>query len=383
MNEIEYKKFKDGFYKWKQQQYKEHPLKALFFEVTLRCNARCEHCGSSCGDIIQKDEITKEEIENVLYDLATRGKRDPRNIMINITGGEPLVRKDLFEIMAYANNLGYPWGMTTNGMLIDKNVVKKMVDTNMYSISISIDGLKDTHEKFRRVPNSFNKIINGIKLMQKEPSIKVIQVTTCVNKKNIDELEELYKLFLDLGIKNWRIMEVDPIGRARDNKEILLDSDEEKRMIRFIYEKKKENKMEITYGCGHYLGPIRDRFVRELPYLCYTGFYIGSVLSNGDIYVCPDVQRRPELVQGNIRKDSFTDVWENKFKIFRKMNRTCNEKCKKCEEWKICQGDAYHTWDFDENKPLVCSKELFKDDYDFIHEQLKRIRNRNKQKKTS
>ena len=383
MNEIEYKKFKDGFYKWKQQQYKEHPLKALFFEVTLRCNARCEHCGSSCGDIIQKDEITKEEIENVLYDLATRGKRDPRNIMINITGGEPLVRKDLFEIMAYANNLGYPWGMTTNGMLIDKDVVKKMVETNMYSVSVSIDGLKDTHEKFRRVPNSYKKIINGIKLMQKEPSIKIVQVTTCVNKKNIDELEEMYKMLLDLGIKNWRVMEVDPIGRARDNNGILLDSDEEKRMIRFIYEKKKENKMEITYGCGHYLGPIRDRFVRELPYLCYTGFYIGSVLSNGDIYVCPDVQRRPELVQGNIRKDSFTDVWENKFKIFRKMNRTCNEKCKKCEEWKICQGDAYHTWDFDENKPLVCSKELFKDDYDFIHEQLKRIRNRNKQKKTS
>ena len=65
MNEIEYKKFKDGFYKWKQQQYKEHPLKALFFEVTLRCNARCEHCGSSCGDFVPKDEVTVDEMKKV------------------------------------------------------------------------------------------------------------------------------------------------------------------------------------------------------------------------------------------------------------------------------------------------------------------------------
>ena len=372
MNEEEYKKFKDDYYKYRQQLYKLHPLRALFFEVTLRCNARCEHCGSSCGDIVQKNEITKDEIEKVLDDVATSGIMNPKEITINITGGEPLVRKDLFEIMAYANGLGFPWGMTTNGMLIDEDVVKKMVATNMYSISVSIDGLKETHEKFRKVPNSYEKILHGLDLMLKEPSIKVVQVTTCVNKKNIDELDELYKLLLDHGIKYWRVMEVDPIGRARDNDDILLDTEGVKRMVRFITEKKAEGKMEITYGCGHYLGPLRDRFVRDLPYLCYTGFLVGSVLSNGDIYVCPDVARRPELIQGNIRKDNFVDVWEHKFKPFRKMTRTCNSKCKKCEEWKLCGGDAYHTWDFDENRPLVCSKELFPDDYKNFRQAMKK-----------
>jgi radical SAM protein with 4Fe4S-binding SPASM domain len=374
MNEDEYKEFKEAFYNWKKKEYKEHPLRVLFFEVTLRCNARCEHCGSSCGDIIQKDEITKEEIIKVLDDVAASGIRNPEDIMINITGGEPLVRKDLFEIMEHADKLGYHWGMTTNGMLIDKNIVKKMAKTHMYSVSVSIDGLKETHESFRKVPNSYEKILNGLKLMLKTPSIKVVQVTTCVNKKNIEELEDLYQLLVDTGIKHWRIIEVDPIGRARDNDDILPDSKILKRMIDFITEKRLEDKMEITYGCGHYLGPLKDRFVRDLPYLCYTGFYIASVLSNGDIFVCPDVKRRPELIQGNIRKDNFVEVWQKKFKPFRKMDRTCNEKCKKCEEWKICQGDAFHTWDFDENRPLMCSKELFNEDYVHIKKQLKMMK---------
>lgn len=357
-------KYAEVYYNWRKQQYKEHPLRTLFFEMTLRCNARCEHCGSNCGDTIPKDEITKEEICKVLEDVVSAGLYAPKDIMLAITGGEPLMRKDLFEILAYANSLGFPWGMTTNGMLIDEEVVKKMVETNMYSVSVSIDGLKETHEKFRRVPNCYEKILHGIELMQKEPSIKIVQVTTCVNKRNIDELEDLYKLLLDHGVKYWRVVEVDPIGRARNNDEILLDGEGFRRMFRFIKEKQIENKMEVTYGCGHYLGPDKDMLIRENPFLCFTGLYVGSVLSNGDIFVCPDVKRRPELIQGNIRKDNFMDVWENKFQVYRNINRTCNPTCKKCKEWKMCGGDAFHTWDFDENRPLICSRELFKEDYE-------------------
>ena len=274
------KKYEQKFYEFRKNAYKKHPLKSLFFEVTLRCNARCEHCGSNCGDKIQKDEITKEEIEKVLEDIVSAGLYPPQTVMLNITGGEPLVRKDLFEIMAY----------------------------HMYSVSVSIDGLKETHEKFRRVPGSYEKILKGIELMQKEPSIKVVQVTTCVNKKNIDELDALYKQFLDMGVKYWRIIEVDPIGRALENNDMLLDGEGFKRMFRFIKEKQLEGKMKVTYGCGHYLGPDKEAMLRKQPFMCYTGVYVGCVLSNGDIFVCPDVKRRPELIQGNIRKDNFMEV---------------------------------------------------------------------------
>ena len=234
MDDEKRKKYEEAFYKFRKEAYKKHPLKSLFLEVTLRCNARCEHCGSSCGDKIQKDEVTKEELEKVLEDIVSAGLYPPQQVMLNITGGEPLVRKDLFEILAYADNLGFPWGITTNGILIDEKVVKKMVETHMYSVSVSIDGLKETHEKFRKVPGSYEKILKGIELMQKEPSIKVVQVTTCVNKKNIDELDALYEQFLNMGVKYWRIIEVDPIGRALENNDMLLDGEGFKRIGKVV-----------------------------------------------------------------------------------------------------------------------------------------------------
>ena len=225
------------FIEFRKEAYKKHELTGLFFEVTSRCNARCEHCGSSCGDFIPKDEITADEIKSVLDDLAEH--YDPSKIFLFITGGEPMVRKDIFDLMKYARKKGFNWGMTTNGMLIDEKAVEKMKETEMYSVSVSIDGLKDLHESFRRVPNSYEKILHGIKLMQKCPCIRRVQVTTCVNKKNIDQLEDLYKLLKENDVKEWRIINVDPIGRAKDNKDLLLDADGLKRMFQFIFDKRK------------------------------------------------------------------------------------------------------------------------------------------------
>ena len=349
--------FVDKYYSIKKELMKVHPLRILFFEVTSRCNAKCEHCGSSCGEIFPKNEITNDEIKKVLTDIANNPNYSPSNIMIDITGGEPLMKKDLFELMEYVNELGFPWGMTSNGMLINEDIVKRMVETNMYSISISIDGLESTHEEFRKVPRSFKKIINGIKLMQQEPSIKDIQITTCVNKKNINQLEDLYNLMLELNIKDWRIIEVDPIGRAKGNDIILLSPDEYKKMLNFI-EAKRKNKdgIKVSYGCGHFLGLEYEPRVRETPFYCGAGTIVASVLSNGDIFVCPDVPRLEHLIQGNIRKDNFIDVWENKYKPYRKLSRTCNSKCKNCSKFKLCGGDAFHTWDFEENKPNFCYK---------------------------
>ena len=149
--------FVNNLYEFKKKAYKEHKLKALFFEVTSRCNARCEHCGSSCGDFIPKDEITGEEIKGVLDDVAEHYGAE--NVMLYITGGEPCVRKDLFELMEYAHNLGFHWGMTSNGILIDEKLIKKIEKAHMDTVSISIDGVKELHESFRKVPGAFDGIL--------------------------------------------------------------------------------------------------------------------------------------------------------------------------------------------------------------------------------
>ena len=351
------------YYMLKQREYKkelyEHPiLQNLFLEVTSRCNARCEHCGSRCDGQEQGSEVLAQDLKKTLKDISLH--YDPSQIMLNVTGGEPLMRKDLFDIMAYASSLGFPWGMTSNGMLIDKNVVKKMEETNMSTVSISIDGLEKTHESFRKVPNSFQKILEGIRLMQKSPVIKIVQVTTVVNKKNINELEDIYKLLLENGVEYWRVVNCDPIGRALDNSDILLDLDQYKYLFHFIQEKSAEGKMkDITYGCSHYLGVNLEGTVRNHYFICGTGLTVASILSNGDIFVCPNVPRRKELIQGNIKTDDFVDIWEHRFEPFRNEFRTSNKKCKKCSHWKYCEGDAFHTWDFDHKEPSICLREIF------------------------
>lgn len=341
---------------YRRKLYEKPILKDLFLEVTLRCNARCEHCGSSCGDKITADEISAEDIKRTLDSIAR--KYNPKDIVLNVTGGEPLLRKDLFDIMEYAISLGFRWGMTTNGMLINDEIIEEFVRTNMETISISIDGLKETHESFRKVPNSFDKIIGNIKKLQKVPTVKILQVTTVVNKKNINELEALYQLMLDLGIKYWRVVNVDPIGRAKNNDDILLDKEQYKYLYEFIYKKRNEKKIHVDYGCSHYLDIPLEKELRDYYFICATGIYVASILSNGDIFICPNVERRPEFIQGNIKTDDFVEAWENKFRFFRNENRLKCDKCQKCKSWNYCCGDSLHTFDFDNNKPNFCVKDI-------------------------
>lgn len=361
--EKEIKKQKmEELYEYRKYLYEHPKLYHLFLEVTSRCNARCEHCGSSCGYEKPKNEISKEKLMETLKEISEH--YDASEILLNVTGGEPFLRKDLFEIMDYAVSLGYRWGITSNGILIDEELVNKIVKSKMSTISISIDGLKETHEAFRKVPGVWDKIIKGIKLMLNEPSIECVQVTTVANKKNINELEELYKVVLDLGVKYWRVVNCDPIGRAKDNDEILLDPKGYRKLFKFIYEKRKENKIVVDYGCSHYLGLNMEKEIRDQHFFCMTGLYVGSILSNGDIFVCPNVERRKELIQGNINTDSFVEVWENKFKEFRHERRTSCDDCLACSHFKYCGGDSFHTWNFDDNKPNICIKKIYKEEKD-------------------
>ena len=352
----------DGIERYRKELNEKPKLIDLFLEVTSRCNAKCEHCGSSCGEKIPKDEISSEDLKKALKDISDA--YNANEIFIYVTGGEPLMRKDLFDIMKYAKKLGFRWGITTNGMLFNDRIFKGLKDSKISSISISLDGLKETHEKFRKVPGCYNIIIDNIKKILSSNVCELLQITTVANKKNLNELEDIYKLLLDLGVKYWRVVTVDPIGRAKKNDGILLDKKEFKQVLEFIKEKRNEGKMVVDYGCSHYLGIDLEKEIRDYFFNCGAGLFIASILSNGDIYVCPNVERRKELIQGNIKTDNFVDVWENKFKEFRseRLTEKCS-KCKKCKSFKYCRGDSFHTFNFDENKPNICMKEIMGKDF--------------------
>lgn len=333
---------------------KKPRLRNLFLELTMRCNERCLHCGSWCGDVKSEelDVATYHRImDEIKEDFGTGDK------MFCITGGEPLLRKDFFEIMSYAKELGFSWGMTSNGTLITPEVAQKLYDAGMKTISISIDGLEKTHDAFRQTPGGWKKAMDGVQNLIDVGKFKNVQVTTVVTHKNIDELDELYKIFSKMDIDSWRVINMEPMGRARNYPELLLTPDDYRRMFEFIREKRMLGE-PVCYGCSHYLGMEYEREVRDWYFLCTAGIYTASITANGDIIACLDIERRPEFVQGNIKKDRFSKVWYEKFQIFRKDLADENEKCRECPEKSRCHGDSYHSWDFDKHEPLLCFKDI-------------------------
>lgn len=190
-----------------------------------------------------------------------------------------------------------------------------------------------------------------------------MQITTVVNKLNIKELEDMYVKIKELQIDSWRILNMDPIGRAQDNSELALDKDDYRYLLDFIKEKKIQSKFDVTYGCTHFVGMKYEKEIRNHTFFCVTGFTTGSILYNGDIYVCPSVERRKELVQGNIRTDDFVDVLENKFKWFRNLDKLKCKECENCRDWKYCRADSLDTWDFNNHKPKLCLSKLLKGDF--------------------
>lgn len=120
--------------------------------------------------------------------------------------------------------------------------------------------------------------------------------------------------------------------------------------------------MDVTYGCSHYLTFEWEREVRDYYFICGSGIYVAAILCNGDIYSCLDIERRAELVQGNIEIDDFIDVWENRFQSFREERTGRCEVCRECEDREICGADSMHTWNFDQQKPGLCMKHMLKVD---------------------
>ncbi len=340
--------------KYREQELERHTLIDLFWECTLTCNAKCKHCGSSAETKQYDGELTTDEIKNTFKQIAN--DMDANKILINVTGGEPLVRKDLFEVMEYATNeLKFHWGMTTNGILLNDENIEKLKKSNMETISISVDGLEETHDNFRGVKGSYKTIINNINKLKQANFVNHIQVTTVFHKENINQLEELYKVMLGLELDSWRLISMDPIGRANDNDNLALNGEEIKQLLDFIKYKNKKKKLELDYGCPGFLGLDYEKEVRKHYFFCRTGINVASILYNGDLFVCPNVPRIKDLIQGNIRIDNFANIWNNKYKEFRRKDRTKCEECQKCEYWEYCFGGAYHTWNFEKNMQNKCT----------------------------
>lgn len=339
-----------------------HPkLKQLFFELTIKCNQHCRHCGSSCGDIIEKDRLSNREIldtlENLKSDLKSHGEKLP---YIVVTGGEPMLRPGFLNLMDSIHNLGYNWGMTTNASLVTLELANYMKASGLKTIGVSLDGLRDNHEWLRQVRGCYDTAISGIDNLV-YAGIHSVMATTMVYPRNINELPEIYRVVAGLGCDTWRPIVVDPIGRADTNQELVLTPSQVKYLLDYIAELRQnnigKNMPRVIFSCNHYLGDEYNLKVRDWVYRCNSGTEVCSITYDGNIVGCLDIPRYPDLVQGNIRTENLYDTWINKFKQFRINRATLSNKCSQCKDRELCRGGGYHTWDLETNTPKICLTE--------------------------
>ena len=327
----------------------KYPLYTLLIEITKKCNAACDQCGSRC-DIHSEELLSKEQILAALLDIK---EKLGTYTMLNITGGEPLLRRDLFEIMTAATAMGFDWGMVTNGSLITDETIEKMRRSGMKTITVSLDGLKETHDSLRHLPGSWEHILKALKKLKTAAFLDHLQVTFTANRRNVYEFEALYRLLDPIGLDSIRVSFMDPIGRALDNTDLLLTREEILYFTHLVNQiNKKPLATKIIWGCPHFLGNLLE----HRKFFCFAGIYTASILANGDIFVCPNVERREELVQGNILTDSFGEVWKTRFTRFRE--RALPKKCESCAHKTACRGDSYHTLEHEKNEPLFCYRDF-------------------------
>ncbi len=336
----------------RRAKYAFPELRHLFLELTLQCNEHCLHCGSRC-DAGKSPEVPTNLLLDILSDAKAR--LDTSRTMLCITGGEPLLRRDFFDLMERAAALGYSWGMTTNGVLITPQVAHDLARCGMKTVSVSIDGMRDSHDAFRCRRGSFDEALEGTWNLLREDAFQNVQITTVVSKWNIDELDAMFAEFDKLPIDSWRLATIEPMGRALDHPDLMLDDDDVRRLMWFIREKRLDD-YPLSYGCCHYLGEDWEHEVRDFYFQCSAGIYTASIMANGDIASCLDIERRPEFVQGNVYRDDFVDVWQDGFASMRRELAELDPRCAACRERDFCAGGSWHSFDFDAHRQRVCMK---------------------------
>lgn len=327
-------------------------LQQLFLEVTPRCNLSCIHCGSRCDEHALVEEVALDEYKALLEHVReTFGT----NVFIVLTGGEPMLRKDVYELGAYIRDLGFLWGMTTNATLIDQEAAQKLVESGLRTVSVSIDGTAKTHDAVRRKQGAYREALEGVQHLAATGGLASLQITSVINHQTIGELDRLFDIMVDLPIDSWRLTSIEPIGSALLHPEILFTPEDYARLFSYIKEK-REQEWPVSYGCCHFMGLGYEGELRDWFYLCNAGIHVMSVMHNGDIGSCLDIERCPQTVFGNIRTHDIADVWRNGFGIYRQENALAdrNATCAVCSQKRWCRGNSAHSWDFAHDEPRIC-----------------------------
>ena len=330
----------------------EFSPKWIAWEITRRCNLRCVHCRSS-------SQLEVEGHPDFSLDEAKRGLDDIRSYaspVVVLSGGEPLLRPDVFDIARYGTALGLRMCLATNGSLVTAVTCRQITESGIRMVSLSLDGSTATvHDDFRNQPGAFDGVMNAIRLFNAH-NIDFL-VNSSFTKRNQDEAPKIHQLVKSLGATAWYLFMIVPTGRGEEIMAELIPPDEYEAMLNWHYDmEKEEDELLVRPTCApqYYRVVLQrakqegERFKRRTLKFstggskgCLAGQLICMIDVDGNVLPCSYFP----LPAGNIRHQSFREIWEES-PLFLEMRDFAGYKdhCGRCEYLNVCGGCRARAW---------------------------------------
>jgi len=312
-------------------------LHNVVWEITLKCNARCLHCGSSAGES-REDELSTEEALNLCDQFAELGCK-----AVNLIGGELFLRPDWKKIIQRLIENNVEVSIITNGIALTEDKIDFLADIRIQTLGISLDGgSPETNDYIRQTPGLFNKIFNTMGYVQKK-NLNAVAITT-LNKLNILELPLFREKLMNSPFKAWQIQLASPHGRMKND--LFLDLFEYYIAGLFFAGSRITVPMkQLAIICLHDFGYYSKVIPRHTSYSRWTGCSAGKhvlgVRSDGKVQGCLSIYR-DKFTEGDLRQQSLKEIWQSKKLCTwnKRLNRylSLREFCKKCEFGLVCLG---------------------------------------------
>lgn len=326
------KMYRAGIIAWRNEKIdyeKNWPSpSAVFWDITGECNLRCAHCYNLDGQL-HENELSTEEVKRALEEMSAFGVES-----ITFSGGEPLLRKDFLEIASHAGNLGFKSvSMATNGTLIDREIARQLKVANL-NVQVSIDGdVAEIHDTMRGVKGAFDRAIRGMKLLQEEGNN--VSVCTTATKLNVDKISSIIELMQDLGVENYRVQGIMPIGRGKTNMgELRISPRRMKELVEYLESK------NITVSSYNFTlkPPPTDHVDYFGSGSCSAASSSCSITPEGNVVPCTYFWG---MNGENLRNHSFEWIWENStlLNYFRSiLLNDIKGLCRDCKWLSLCNG---------------------------------------------
>ena len=340
----------------------QNKLRLVFWETTAGCNLECIHCRRiDVSTQLMKDDLTTKESFELVDAIVEAG-----NPILVLSGGEPLFRPDIFDISKYAVSKGLTVALATNGTLVDEAMAKKIVDSGVSRVAISLDGADAaTHDEFRKLKGSFDLAIKGFKNLL---ALGMgMQVNCTIAKHNAHQFRDLYNLAVNLGAEAIHIFMLVPVGCGVEIAEdMMLPAEKYEELLNLFYDLSKEAVIQTKATCSpHYFRIMRERAKEEgvkitpkthgmaaMTKGCLAGTGVCFVSHKGEVFPCGYLP----VEAGHIKKQKFVDIWKNS-PVFEKLRQPdlLGGKCGECEYKKVCEGCRarafYETGDYMAEEP--------------------------------